>query len=104
MGENDVLDQHVVELDHDPEIHDQFLGVAKHAAPERMLREIAEEPLDHIEPRGTCWTEVNMEVRVALQPTFDFGMRVGRVVIDDQMQVFVGREASSRRRRNSSHS
>ena len=65
----------------------EFFQIAKHAAPQLVLREVAEETLHHDEPRRIGRGEVHVEPRVALEPVLDLGLFVGRVVIRDQVQV-----------------
>ena len=70
--------------------HDQLLDIAKHAAPQTSLREVAEEALDHVEPRTAGRREVHVEARMPRQPAPDLGVLVRRGVIDDEVQVLVG--------------
>jgi hypothetical protein len=68
-----------------------FQHVAEDASPQAVGGEIAEEPLDHIQPRSTDGREVKVEAWVTFQPTLDGGMFVSRVVVNDQMELFVSR-------------
>jgi len=61
------------------------------APSEPLLSEIAEETLDHVEPRTAGRGEVHVKARMAGQPLLHFGVLVRGVVIGDQVQVFVGR-------------
>lgn len=47
--------------------------------------QIAEEPLNQIEPRRRGWREVHMEAGMLRQPGFHLGVLVGRVVVGDQV-------------------
>ena len=67
----------------------QFHHIAKHATPQAVGGEVAEEALDHVQPRGAGGGEVDMKAPMTLQPALDGGMFVGRVVVHDQMQLLV---------------
>ena len=73
--------------------HDVFLDcggqvreAAKHAVAQAVGRNIAKEPLDHVEPGCAGRGEMNMEAWVLGDPRLDLRMLVGRVVVADQMQ------------------
>ena len=53
--------------------------------------QVAEEALDHVHPRTAGWREVHVEPRVFCQPCPNFRMLVGRVIVDDQVQVHITR-------------
>src|SRR6516225_6990313 len=61
------------------------------AAADPVAGDLGKEALDHIEPgsRGRC--EVQMEARMGLEPALNGSGLVGGIIIDDQMQVEVGR-------------
>lgn len=59
----------------------------KDTALERVGVQVAEESLDHVEPRSAGRREVHVEARMALEPGLDLRMLVGGVVVGDQMQV-----------------
>ena len=67
----------------------QIVDTAKDAATDAFGREVAEESLDHIEPRTAGWREVHVDARMSLQPALDFGVFVGSVVIGDEVK-FLG--------------
>ncbi len=69
---------------------DQFLDVVKYAPAEALPGEIAEEALDHVEPRTAGWSEVHVETRMAGQPLLYLRVLVRGVVVGDQMELFVG--------------
>jgi hypothetical protein len=46
----------------------QILDTSKDAATEAFGREIAEEPLDHVQPRAAGRSEVHVDARMSLQP------------------------------------
>ena len=50
-----------------------------------------EETFDLVEPGGIGGREVNVPTRTAGEPSLDLGMLVGGVVVDDEMDVELGR-------------
>ncbi len=56
------------------------------AALEPLRRELAEPPLDQIQPGAAGRDEVQVEARMAPEPALDRGMFVRRVVVHDQMK------------------
>ena len=50
-----------------------------------------EETFDLVEPGGIGGREVNVPTRTAGEPSLDVGMLVGGVVVDDEMDVELGR-------------
>ena len=50
-----------------------------------------EEAFDLVEPGGIGGREVNVPTRTAGEPGLDLGMLVGGVVVDDEMDVELGR-------------
>ena len=69
---------------------DQLLHAIERAATQALLSQIAEPALDQVQPRARGGREVQVESRMAAQPTFDIGMLMGGVVVHDQMQVPLG--------------
>ena len=57
----------------------------------RFDGELTEEAFDHVQPGSAGRRKVEMEPRMFRQPLLHFGMFVCGVVIQDQMQVAVGR-------------
>jgi hypothetical protein len=53
--------------------HDQFFQVAEDAALQSVLSKVAEEPFDHVQPRGTGRGEVNVEALCFANQRFIFG-------------------------------
>src|ERR1700690_1908028 len=72
---------------------DEFFQIAKNAAPQPVLREIAEEALHHVQPRRAGGGEVHMKTRVPGQPALYLGVFMGSVVVADQVQVEMGGHA-----------
>lgn len=66
---------------------DQIRGAMENPAPQLSLGQVPEEPLDHIEPRGTGGREVHVKSRVLGKPRLYFRMLVGSIVIGDQMKL-----------------
>jgi hypothetical protein len=64
---------------------------AEDAALEALSGERGEEVLDGVEPGARGWHEVEHPARMAGEPTFDFGMLMGGVVIKDGVDRLVGR-------------
>ena len=60
---------------------EQFVHVAKDAASEALVREVAEEALHHIQPRTAGWREVHLKAWVPIQPPLNLRMLVSRVVV-----------------------
>jgi len=57
-----------VTVDVSADSHDQLFQIAKDAAPQPVLREIAEETLHHVQPRRAGGREVHMKTRMSRQP------------------------------------
>jgi len=51
----------------------------------------SEEASDLVEPRGIGGREVNVPARMAGEPSFDLGVLVSGVVVDDEVDVELGR-------------
>src|SRR5215208_4559467 len=71
------------------ECGDEFWQTMKDAASQAFDREVSEEALHHIEPRGAGRSEMQIEAWMLGQPCFDLGVLMGRVVIQDQMQLSI---------------
>lgn len=73
-----------------PDGFEEFLNVAEDSSAQLFLRQVAEEPLDHVQPGAAGGGEMHVEPRVAFQPALHQRMFVGGVVdvADDQMNVF----------------
>ena len=65
----------------------EFGDAVEDAASNGVVGDQAEEPFDEIDPGGRCRGEVKVKAGVALEPGPDLGVLVGRVVVDDQMQI-----------------
>jgi hypothetical protein len=70
------------------------------AAADELVGDLAEEPFDEVEPAGAGRGEVQMEPRVAQQPSLHGRRLVGGVVVQDQVHLqVVGDGALIRRRK-----
>jgi len=61
------------------------------AATDALARDLGKQPLDEVEPRRGCRREVQGDAGVALEPAPDRRRLVGGVVVEDQMEVEIGR-------------
>src|SRR5829696_8956642 len=52
-----------------------------------LLCHQAKKALDLIKPRGRSGRKVEVKARALIQPSFDPGVIVGRIVVNDQMQI-----------------
>ena len=75
----------VMAVDVSSDGQDEFFEVAKDAAPQPVLREIAKEAFDHVQPRRAGGSEVQMKARVLIEPALDLGVFVSCVVVADQV-------------------
>ena len=66
-------------------------GGLEGAATDGALGDEGEEPFDLVEPGRIGRREMNVPTRAAGEPSSDFGMLVGGVVVDDEMDVELGR-------------
>ena len=64
---------------------------AERSAPNRPRGDQREEALDQVEPRAIGRYEVQVPARTGGQPGLELRVLVGRVVVDDQVDVEVGR-------------
>jgi hypothetical protein len=67
----------------------QVGNAAEYAAADALVGDVAKEPLHHVEPGGTGRREVQVKARMLGQPGQDFGVLVGGVVIDDEVQFLL---------------
>ena len=70
---------------------DQLWDITKDAAPQTVLGEVAEESLDHVQPRRARRREMEVESGMALEPTLHLLVLVRGVVVHDQMQLLFRR-------------
>src|SRR6266850_6854083 len=65
---------------------------AEDAAADALSRHLREKVLDGVEPRGRGRGEVEGPTRVTCQPGQHFGMLVGGIVVEDDMDRPIGRD------------
>ena len=70
---------------------DEVGGGVEGAAADGTLGDEGEEAFDLVEPRSIGRREVNVPTPTACEPSSDLGMLVGGVVVDDEMDVELGR-------------
>ena len=70
---------------------DEVGGGLEGAATDGTLGDEGEEAFDLVQPGGICGREVNVPTRTAGEPSLDLGMLVRGVVVDDEMDVELGR-------------
>ena len=68
----------------------ESFDAGKDAAPELILGQVAEESLDHVEPTVAGGREVEMKALVARRPAQNRRVFVGGIVVNDQVELFVG--------------
>ena len=73
---------------------DEVGGGLEGATTDGALGDEGEEAFDLVEPGGISGREVNVPTRTAGEPSLDLGMLVGGVVVDDEMDVELGRHIS----------
>lgn len=81
----------VVGVEVGPDVLVQLDDGAEHAALEAPLRQRGEQTLNGVDPGGRGRREVDVEARMPDQPAFHRLGLVGGVVVEDQVQVEVGR-------------
>ena len=80
MGADEVVD-----------FFDEFAGGLERAATDLTLGDESKEAFYLIEPGGIGRREVNVPTRTTCEPGSDLGMLVGGVVVDDEMDIELGR-------------
>ena len=69
------------------DVSDEGSDGVEGSAADGLAGENAEPSLDHIEPGGALRSEVEMDAGVSGQPVEDGGSRVGRGVIEDDVEL-----------------
>src|ERR1019366_10645401 len=69
----------------------EFFHGAEHTTCQSPVRQFGEEALDSVEPGCRCWREMEGPPRVRQQPFAHLRMLVGRIVVDDRMDMLAGR-------------
>jgi hypothetical protein len=81
----------VASADEAIDFFDKVGGGLEGATTDDALGDEGEEAFDLVEPGGIGGREVNVPTRTAGEPSSDLGMLVGGVVVDDEMDVELGR-------------
>jgi hypothetical protein len=68
----------------------ESFNAGEDSAPELIFGLVAKESFDHVEPAAAGRREVKMKALVALSPALHRRVFMGRIVIDDQVELFVG--------------
>ncbi len=71
---------------------DQFPYVPKAAAADAFVGQLAEPPLDQVQPGTRCRDKVQMKSRMPPEPGFHAGMLVSPIVVHDQVQIELERD------------
>ena len=66
---------------------DHLLHVAEDTTTQTLVSDVAEEALNHIQPRGARGGEVDMEATVPVQPPFHLLVIVGGIVVADEVYL-----------------
>src|SRR5262245_28740217 len=69
----------------------KLVDAAKGTTPQTLVGEVAEEAFDEVQPRATGRCEMHMEPRMALQPRPDLRVFVSGVVVENDVQLELGR-------------
>src|ERR1039458_6294729 len=72
----------------------QLGDAVKDATSDALHRQIAKEAFDHVQKGRTGGDPVHVKALVASEPLLHLWGLVGRVVVHDQMKLFVGRRAA----------
>jgi len=78
-------------VDEAVDLFDEVGGGIERATSNSALSDESEEAFDLVEPGGVSGREVDMPTRAAGEPSSDLGMLVGSIVVDDEMDVELGR-------------
>ena len=65
----------------------EFGNAVEDAAAYLLARDLGEKAFHEVEPGRGCWDEVQLEAWMALKPALHGIRLVGRVVVDDQMEI-----------------
>ena len=79
----------VIEIVHDGLL--QFVDALEDATADALSGDLGKEPLDHVEPRARSGREVQVKARMPLEPALYRRGLVGGIIVDDEMQVEMGR-------------
>ena len=71
--------------------HNQFFQVPEDPSLQPIRGEVTKEALDHVQPGRARRREVHVEARVSLYPSLHGRMFMSRVVVADDVNLFVAR-------------
>jgi len=63
------------------------MNAMEDATTNSFLRDLSKPSLNQVEPGRAGRNEMDVKARMLREPSFDLGVFVGRVVVDDQMKV-----------------
>ena len=69
--------------------HDELFEILEDSTPDAVFGQVAEEALDHVQPRGRGGREVHVEALVASHPALHALMFMGRVVVADDVDLLL---------------
>ena len=69
---------------------DQVRDAFEHTATNAFVGDLADPPLDQIQPGPGSGNKVQMEPRMPFEPGFDSRMLVGPGIVDDEMEIVTG--------------
>ncbi len=84
----------VVMFDEVVDFSHQFLDAGERAAADGLLGDEAEPALDLVQPRGVGRCVMDMVAWPFGEPRLDLGVLVGGVVVDDEMDIQLGRHVA----------
>ena len=67
----------------------EALDRTEDASANALVRDVAEETFDYIQPRTTCRSEMDVELGMATDPRFHLGMLMGGVIVTDQVDFLI---------------
>jgi len=70
---------------------DQLGHAREHATTQALHRDVAKGALHHVQPRGRSGREMHVKMWPFGEPLLHGRMLVGGLIVDDQMQLFLGR-------------
>jgi len=82
----------VVAVDVVADGHDELFEILEDSAPNAVFGQVAEEALDHVQPRSRSWREVHVEAFMASHPALHPFMFVGCVIVADDVDLLFARD------------
>ena len=81
----------VVAVDVVADGHDEVFKILKDSTPDAIFGQVAEEALDHVQPRCRSGRKMHVEVLVASHPALHTFVFVGRIVVADDVDLLFAR-------------